>query len=111
MAIDAPPSSSAPIERDHGRIRHPLDRLRKYINTYVLVEAVGLIALVFTLAFWVGFWLDFGAFKTMTFDWVQVPGSWWLRLVVLSAFTLCMVALVGFVVTTRFFKEFRDSAL
>lgn len=111
MSTVAPQPDAARHERDHGRIRHPLDRLRKYINTYVVVEAVGLIALVFTLAFWVGFWLDFGAFKAITFDWVQVPGSQIMRGIVLFLFIALMIALVAFVVMTRFFKEFRDRAL
>src|SRR4051795_3789688 len=101
--VAPPPSTPARIDRDHGRIRHPLQRLRKYINAYVFVEAVGLIALVLALAFWVGFWLDYGVFKLFTFDWVQLPGSFYLRAVVLGVFSLLMLALVGFVVATRFF--------
>src|SRR5262245_57602663 len=108
------PSSAARIERDHGRIRHPLVRLRKYINAYVIVEAIGLVALVLTLAFWVGFWLDFGVFKATGFDWVQSMGrtpSFVFRLVVLLAFAAAMLGMVAFVALTRFFKDFRDTAL
>src|SRR5690349_3863124 len=105
------PSSPARVERDHGRIRHPLVRLRKYINSYVMVEAVALVALVLTLAFWAGFWLDYGVFKLTGFDWVQMPGSFWFRLVVLVGFITAMLCLVAFVALTRFFKDFRDTAL
>src|SRR4051794_27496503 len=114
MSTTVPPPNPAQIDRAHGRIRHPLDRLRKYINAYVFVEAIGLIALVVALAFWAGFWLDYGTFKSTAaagaaFDWVQVPGSFWMRLFILTVFVVFMLALVTFVVTTRFFKEFRDT--
>src|SRR5262249_34198120 len=108
------PSSPARIERDHGRIRHPLVRLRKYINAYVIIEAIGLVALVLTLAGWLGFWLDYGVFKGTGFDWVQALGrtpSFVFRLVVLLAFAAAMVGMVSFVAMTRFFKDFRDPAL
>lgn len=204
MSTAAPRSPR--IEEAHGRIRHPLDRLRKYINAYVLLEALGLVALALALAFWAGFWADYGVFKAFNFDWVQSEsspmlvflailsflgmlaggvwvviagfqrhflvglialglcflaavavfpcvgllvlavldwkrmrgafalllasgfvfslamvgvvsesslgfGSWGFRLLVLASFVVGMLALVVWVVSTRFFKEFRDSAL
>src|SRR5215216_6322398 len=102
MATVTPPSSPERLERDHGRIRHPLERLRKYINAYVAVEAVALFGLVLTLAFWVGLWSDYGTFRLFTMDWVQ-SAPWGFRVVVLAGFLMLLVAFVLFVVLTRFF--------
>ena len=110
MATATPPSTPQRWEQDHKRIRHPLDRLRKYINSYVSLEAAALIGLLVALAFWVGLTLDYGLFATARLDWVQVL-PWWLRASVLSIFVLFALVVLLFLVFTRLFKQFRDGAL
>ena len=99
MATVTPPNTSGRLERDHTRIRHPLDRLRKYINGYVTAEAVALFGLVVTLAFWLGLWSDYGMFRVFTFDWVQ-SAPWTFRVVVLVGFLILLLAFVGFIAVT-----------
>jgi hypothetical protein len=109
MATVTPPSSRR-LEQDHQRIRHPLDRLRKYINSYVALEAAALIGLLLAVAFWAGVVLDYGSFATVRLDWAQIiPRG--VRAVLLSLFLLVALAFLLVLVLTRLFKEFRDAAL
>ncbi len=109
MATVTPPSTRR-LEQDQQRIRHPLQRLRKYINTYVALEALALVALFVTLAFWYGLSQDYTAFKSAGLDWVQVL-PWQARLVILLVAVAALLAFVVYVVLTRLFKEFSDAAL
>src|SRR5262245_44856751 len=98
------------LEQDHQRIRHPLDRLRKYINTYVALEAGALIGLGVVLAFWFGLSLDYTSFKGVGLDFVQVL-PWGVRLGLLLVSLAALLGFVLFVALTRLFKEFSDAAL
>src|SRR5262249_43107469 len=53
------------------KARHPLQKLRGYIRTYVTLEGAAVFLLYLTLWFWIGLLLDYGVFKLFAFDWVQ----------------------------------------
>lgn len=101
------------------RVRHPLGVVRKYIRSYVVFEGAALATLFLAAWFWVGLVLDWGVFKLFAFDWIQelrdvAPGArndWWLRLVVLVALGLGLLALLLFKVGMRWVREFNDRAV
>src|SRR5262249_59173647 len=66
------PSAEAPNER----IRHPLDRLRRGIRTYVGIESLALLVLFLSGCFWLGMSFDYGIFKAFGLDWVQELPIW-----------------------------------
>lgn len=101
------------------RVRHPLDVVRKYIRTYVVLEGAALALLFLAAWFWIGLVLDWGVFKLFAFDWIQelrdvTPGArndLWLRLVILVALGLGLLALLLFKVGLRWVREFNDRAV
>src|SRR5437660_1715154 len=106
----------------HGKIRHPLQRLRVYIRGYVAAECVALLMLFVATWFWLGLLADFGLFalsralisnvmskKTPPFDWMEhVPGVFPVLLLLLIGAGL---AIVAYHILRRFLREFRSPAL
>src|SRR5436305_373745 len=75
------------------QITHPLDQLRGTIRRYVVVE--GLLSAGIFAAAWlvVGLLLDYGLFKSATWDWA-LDGPWWLRFAALLLSLLLLVAIL-----------------
>jgi hypothetical protein len=110
MATVTIPNASFNRDESQRRVRHPLQRLRSYIRSYVTAEGLAVLGLYLALWFWIGLLLDFGFFKLFGVDWVQlVPYS--LRAVALAGLVTGLVALVAFKVLLRLLREFRDNAL
>src|SRR5438045_7499471 len=104
------PTRSLNLVESQSRVRHPLERLRGYIRTYVSLEGAAVFALYLALWFWVGLVLDYGFFKLFGVDWVQeLP--WGFRAGVLGVLVAGLLAAVALNVLTRLFREFRDPAL
>src|SRR5580704_19773701 len=57
-------------------IKHPLDRLRRAIRTYVGIESLALLVLFLSGCFWLGLLFDYGIFKAFGVDWVQELPDW-----------------------------------
>lgn len=98
-------SAQAPAER----IRHPLDRLRRAIRTYVGIESLALLVLFLSGCFWLGMGFDYGVFKAFGVDWVQELPVW-LR----QAMRIIVVALLLYLLAislVALIRRFRDSAL
>src|SRR2546429_7266451 len=72
MATVIDPKSSSQRDESQRRVRHPLQRLRSYIRSYVTAEGLAILGLYVALWFWIGLLLDFGFFKVFGVDWVQV---------------------------------------
>ena len=100
------------FDRDESqrRVRHPLQRLRSYIRSYVTAEGLAILGMYVALWFWIGLLFDFGFFKAFGVDWVQIA-PWELRAVVLAGLLLGLVAVVASKVLFRLLREFRDNAL
>jgi hypothetical protein len=105
-----PTRSRQSLEQARSEVRHPLDRVRKYIRAYVSLEGAALCLTYLALWFWIGVLLDYGFFKLFTVDWVQdLP--WGVRaglLIILSAGLLAAVVLT---VVLRLVREFSDPAV
>src|SRR4051812_37337475 len=111
---------SAPARPDtvHGRVRHPLQTLRKYIRTYVLLEGLALAAIFLAAWYWLSLAVDYGMFRLFAFDWVQelqdvVPGSYnalLVRLLLLAIFLLVLFGVAFTKVALRWMREFNDAA-
>jgi hypothetical protein len=102
----------------NSRVRHPLQRLRSYIRTYVTLEGAAVFLLYLTLWFWIGLVLDYGVFKAFKLDWVQqMPRSVGeqpfgiIRIGMLVMLVAGLLALVAYKVLFRLLREFRDSSL
>ncbi len=92
------------------RVRHPLQRLRGYIRSYVSAEGLAVVGLYLALCFWIGLLLDYGFFKAFGVDWVQeLP--WGFRAVVLCGLVAGLLVLLVFKMIGRLLREFRDSSL
>jgi hypothetical protein len=103
------PTTSTPAAAQQ-RVRHPLQRLRGSIRTYVITEGLLLLTLYLALWFWIGLFLDYGFFKLFAVDWVQeLPHSF--RLVALIVLSAGLLALVVLKVFLRLAREFGDPAL
>jgi hypothetical protein len=105
----------------HGKIRHPLERLRVYIRAYIAAECVALLLIFLAAWFWIGLLMDFGIFaltrlasrhlwpSVPPFDWMEhVPGVFPVLLVLLIGLAL---AIVTYHIVRRFIREFRDKTL
>src|SRR5262249_39596645 len=99
------------LSQDHGRIRSPLARLRKFIAGYVSLEGVTLLGLFLALWFWIGLLLDYGSFRLFLLDWVQWDQSRWMRGTVLVSAVLALLALLVITVLLRLLVHFTDAAL
>jgi hypothetical protein len=118
MAIAHQPKSTWDREATTSRVRHPLQRLRSYIRTYVTLEGLAVFLLYMALWFWIGLLLDFGVFKLFAYDWVQempkMVGDDSFRVVRVSMLVVLLSGLLAVVATQvvlRLLREFRDSAL
>jgi hypothetical protein len=110
MATVTPRAPSRNLEQARTRIRSPLDRLRKYIASYISAEGAAVFGLFVALWFWIGMLLDYGCFKLLTVDWVQeLP--WWFRFGILVVLTSALLALVAVKVLTGLLKRFSDAAV
>jgi hypothetical protein len=119
MSSAAP--ETRPFDRDASRrrVRHPLQTLRKYIRTYVVLEGLAVAALFVAAWFWIGLALDWGTFKLFALDWVQelrdVSGetnnALWARAILLGALVFALVALVVTRIALRWLREFSDPTL
>ena len=101
------------------RVRHPLQAVRGYIRTFVLLEGLGLALVYITLAFWIGLFLDWGLFQAFAFDWVQElqeltagqGNGYWLRLSLLAIFVAGLVTVIFMKTVMRLFREFSDRSM
>src|SRR5262245_9985297 len=76
MATVTSPKRSRTIVEAQQTVRHPLDRVRGIIRTYVGLEGAALLITLLALWFWVTFVLDFGPFRAGGWDWVQETPRW-----------------------------------
>lgn len=106
------PLTTAPWDREatQRRVRHPLQRLRGYLRTYVTAEGAAVLGLYLALWFWIGLALDYGVFRLAGWDWVQIL-SWEFRAGVLTVLVAGLLAVVAAKVLLRLLREFRDPAL
>jgi hypothetical protein len=112
MATVTTPIRSRNLAEAHQRVRSPLERLRRFIRTYVGLEGAAVVGLFLTLWFWIGLLLDYGVFRLFHFDWVQELRDYWgVRCGVLVVLLCGLAAMVAWTVLTRLFREFRDPAL
>src|SRR5262245_12825134 len=125
MAIDTEPIRTFDRDQTQRRVRHPLQTLRGYIRTYVILEGAAIAIIFLALWFWIGLALDYGSFKLWTFDWIQElqlatvdPNTGqpsqldsYIRLTLLAILLACLVGLVAWKVFFRLFREFSDSSL
>jgi hypothetical protein len=94
MATITPPAPSRNLVESQQRVRHPLERIRGTIRTYVGLEGAALLITLVALWFWVSFVLDFGPFRAFEWDWVQDVPYRWARALALGGFFLCAVILL-----------------
>jgi hypothetical protein len=106
----APPTEPLNLDESRRRVVHPLQRLRGYIRTYVVLEGAAKLVLYVALCFWIGLLIDFGFFKVFGVDWVQVL-PWQVRAIVLVVLSLGILLLVGNTLLRRFFREFSNGPL
>jgi hypothetical protein len=113
------------------RIRHPLQSLKVYIRTYVVLEGLALALLFVALTFWVTFALDFGLFHIPTllpnvyilgnelapFDWIKALDqgfpvlAFWMRAFLVAGFLLTLIGVVAYTILRRLFTEFSYRSL
>src|SRR5438067_13728850 len=93
------------------KVRHPLQRLRGVIRTYVAIEGVTTLFLYLSAWFWILLILDYGLFKAVTLDWVQVDTHRGLRIIAPVGGLSGMEAVLRLNVALRLLRDFRDSAL
>jgi hypothetical protein len=110
MATVTPPRTTRNLEQDRQKVRSPLARLRKYIHAYVSLEGLALVGLFLALWFWIGLVLDYGVFKALLVDWVQML-PWGFRCGVLVVLLSGLAALVLTMVLFRLFREFSEPSL
>src|SRR5262245_1386493 len=100
------------------RVRHPLHAIRGRIFWYVLVEGAALAILFLAICFWLGLAVDYLAWTLLSFDWLytfdEATGGRppvILRIAVLMVLGGALLALIGFKIVRRLFKEFSDPAV
>jgi hypothetical protein len=118
MATAVPPKPTWDREATTTRVRHPLQKLRGYIRTYVTLEGLSIFLLYLVLWFWIGLLLDYGVFKLFAYDWVQemprMVGDDSFRVVRVTMLVVLLsglLAVVAVKVILRLLREFRESAL
>ena len=103
------PVRSADAQGPDERIKHPLDRLRRAIRTYVGIESFSILVLFLSGCFWIGLLFDYGVFKAFGVDWVQELPDWLrqaTRIIVIAVlFYLVARSLVSLV------RRFQNNAL
>ncbi len=107
-------------------VQHPLQTLRKYIRSYVILEGLALTILAASLLFWFGLAFDFGLYKIDS-DLLGIHGIDWIlelndvdttgmaslacRLTVIAVVVLGL-AYLGFTkVVLRWLRDFNDQSL
>jgi hypothetical protein len=104
------PPSTAPRQLPPERIRSPLHQLRGTIRRYVLLEGAALFVLMVAFFFWAGLVLDYGAFKIVGVDWVQVlPAG--ARVAVLAFFGVALVVMLAVTIFRRLLGDFSYPSL
>jgi len=101
------------------RIEHPLQAVRKYIRSYVLLEGAAYAVLFLALWFWAGMLLDWGSFAAFSFDWIQElqildesqSASHYVRVVLLLVLLACLIGLAVTKMALRLGREFSDAAV
>jgi hypothetical protein len=110
MATATDPTAPRTLEASRQKVRSPLAQLRGYIRSYVSLEGASLCGLYLALWFWIGMVLDYGVFRLLYVDWVQVL-PWGLRLGTLILLSSGLLATAIFVFSTRLLREFREASL
>ena len=103
------PTRSASAEAPAVGIKHPLDRLRRVIRTYVGIESLAILAIFLSACFWLGLLFDYGVFKAFGVDWVQELPDWFRQ-----ATRILVVAVLFYLVARSFVtlvRRFRNNAL
>src|SRR5436305_14606314 len=96
----------SPIQQ---RVRHPLQRLRGYISSYVTLDGLASFVVFLALWFWIGLLLDYGVFKLLNWDWVRILPVWF-RAVVLVGLGAAAVSLALTKILRRLLRQFADAA-
>ena len=110
MATAAPTMQPLDRQTARERVRHPLERLRGYIRTYVTLESAAILGLYLLLWFWIGLALDYGVFRLVGWDWVQIL-SWNFRAGLLGVLAAGLLVVITLKAGLRVFREFREPAL
>lgn len=104
--------SARPINREESqhRVASPLQQLGGCIRMYVSAEGLAVLLIYLALWFWIGLLLDYGLFKLVGVDWVQIFSRSF-RGVVLIMLSAGLLAVVAFKVLARLVGEFSPTAL
>src|SRR5689334_7182345 len=105
MATVLSPKRSQELVESQRRVRHPLQRIRGTIRTYVGLEGAALLLLFLALWFWFTFILDFGVFRAFGWDWVQEVPYTWIRAVSIGTLFLCGVCVMRVSLLNRLFGD------
>jgi len=93
------------------RIRGPLDSLRTFIRAYVTLEGMATALLFLAAWFWIGLALDWGLFKVLGQDLVQIDNARIFRIVVLMGVCGGLLAVLATMILLRLFVQFSDVAI
>jgi hypothetical protein len=94
MATSTPPQRTRDLGESQQKVRHPLERIRGTIRTYVGLEGVALLITLLAMWFWITFVLDFFPFRALDWDWVQDFPYRWARALSLGWLFLCGVIIL-----------------
>src|SRR5271154_6436667 len=94
MATVTPRKPTRTLIEAQQHVRHPLERIRGTIRTYLGLEGVALLLTLLALWFWVTLAPDFGPFRVFDLDWVQEVPYRWARALSLGVFFLSAVVLL-----------------
>src|SRR5262245_36676977 len=93
MATATPPTRRLSLTESQQRVRHPLEKVRGIIRSYVGLEGAALLLTLLAIWFWVSLVLDYGVFRAFDKDWVQDFARPVRALVLGCFFLLAVVAL------------------
>jgi hypothetical protein len=102
-------TATQPLSPIQQRVRHPLQRLRGYLRTYVTLEGAASFIVFLALWFWIGLLLDYGLFKLLNWDLVRIFPMW-VRAVLLFGLASAAIALALTRVLRRLMRQFGDAA-
>ena len=113
-------------EETQRSVKHPLELLRSYIRSYIILEGLALTLLCASVLFWVGLAFDFGLYK-FDFELIDVHGIDWVlslneldpsgvaslgcRIIALTVIVIGLLYLGFTRVVWRWIREFNDRAL